>query len=543
MTEILISNKMTSKYQLIGYRENTMGFDMLVGTYNNSTMSFNIRARAKGNKNLPFSLNVVRSGYSQMGFIVQPKIFNHLGFTIDVAPHNQMTAYYELIEPPVHKWEDYPVQDSYTLSESPYNSINYGNANSLLVGNNGRGEAKSYVQFDLSSMEENIRIKNAKLRLYYSDLLNNDISLSAVKEEWRELNITYLNAPSQTEFLTNNYTNDTIGRFIEFDVTEIVKRWYLGIPNNGFMLQSSEDAVTIFRSRESRQSPELIIEYFSSEPLNLANRKMKFEIMPRLSNKTQILFDLEVISYYKNSDMGFSVFAHDPEYHYPSNMPFQIIASRDKLQWSLDVRRQTSQTMAFKIDVPDYGINSLPFEIFVPDFEGQSDLGFSITAQKLTHNDLGFEIICNKNYVSKNHNMGFDIFSQGIYKDKANELGFLIVSQRDPKNKSSEIGFSISPRTPHSDDMMFTIESLTDYTGKDGDLGFTIGVRGDGQSNLPWNLNVSRDRIGFKIAVPTPASDNLPFTIDARKFKVNNMLFTIEVGIVEKPIGSYIYIM
>lgn len=543
MAEILISNKMTSKYQLIGYREQTMGFDMLIGTYEKKTMSFNIRARAMSKKNLPFSLSVVYSGQSQMSFTVQPKIFNHLGFTIDVAPHNQMTAYYELIEPPVHKWEDYPVQDSYTLSESPYNSINYGTANSLLVGNNGRGEAKSYVQFDLSSLEEKIRIKNAKFRLYYSDLLNTDINLYSIKEEWRETNITNLNAPTQIEHLTSSYINNEIDRYIEFDVTEIVARWNLGIPNNGFMIQSTDNVVTIFRSRESRQSPELIIEYFSSEPLNLASRKMKFGIAPRLSNKTQILFDLEVISYYKNSDMGFSVFAHDPEHHYPSYMPFQIIASRDKLQWSLDVRRKTSQTMAFKIDVPDYGISSLPFEIFIPDFEGQSNLGFSITAQKITHNDLGFQIICNKNYISKNNTMGFDIFSQGIYKDRVNNLGFLLVSQRDLESKNSEIGFSINPRIPHSNDMLFTVEALTDYKGRNSDLGFSIGVKGEAENVLPWSLNVSRDKIGFRIAVPTPASDNLPFIIDARKFKVNNMLFTIEVGFVEKSTGSYIYIM
>lgn len=543
MTEILISNKMTSKYQLIGYREKTMGFDMLVGTYEKKTMSFSIRARAMSKKILPFSLNVVYSGQSQMGFTVQPKIFNHLGFTVDVAPHNQMTAYYELIEPPIHKWEDYPVQDSYTLSESPYNSINYGNANSLLVGNGGRGQAKSYVQFDLSSIEENIRIKNAKFRLYYSDLLNTNIELYAVREEWREMNITNLNAPTRTEYLTSDYVNNTTDRYIEFDVTDTVSKWYLGIPNNGFVIQSPDNATTIFRSRESMQSPELIIDYFSSEPINLANRKMKFEITPRLSNKNQILFDLEVISYYKNSEMGFSVFAHDPEYHYPFYMPFQIIASRDKLQWSLDVRRKTSQTMAFKIDVPDYGISSLPFEIFVPDFEGQSNLGFSITAQKITHNDLGFEIICNKNYISKNNTMGFDIFSQGIYKDRVNNLGFLLVSQRDLESKSSEIGFSINPRTPHSNDMLFTIEALTDYKGRNNDLGFSIGVKGEAENVLPWNLNVSRDKIGFRIAVPTPASDSLPFTIDARKFKVSNMLFTIEVGFVERSTGSYIYIM
>lgn len=543
MTEILISNKMTSKYQLIGYREKEIGFDLLVGTYENKNMSFEIRAKAKGNSSLPFSLNVVKAGQSQFGFTVQPKIFNHLGFSIDVAPHNQMTAYYELIEPPIHLWEDYPVQDSYTLSASPYNAINYGKANSLLIGNNGRGEAKSYVQFDLTDIEKNIRIKSAKFRLYYSDFLNTDINLSIVKEEWRETNITYLNAPIQTEFLTSNYTNNIIERYIEFDVTDIVTKWNLGIPNYGFVLQSSDDVTTIFRSRESQQSPELLIEYFSSEPINLGTKKMKFDITPRQSDKTQLLFGLEVISYYKNNDMGFSIFSHDPDHYYPSNMSFQVLASRNKLEWSLDVRRETAKNMAFILDVPEYSLTSLPFEIFVPDFEGESNLGFTIIAQKVTHSELGFEIECNKDYISTQSHLGFDLFAQGIYKDRTNRLPFEIVSQRDYKSIHSEIGFIINPKTEHSSTMLFNIEALTDYTGAYRDCGFTVGVRGHGSSQLEWNLNISRPQIKFSIAVPTPASDTLPFTIDARKFKVGDIRFNIEVGYVEKSLGSYIYII
>lgn len=548
MAEILISNKMVSKYELIGHREQDMGFEMLVGNYTEDTMGFAIKARAIGKKNLPFSLNVVYGGTSDMSFVIQPIIHKHLGFQIDVAPHNQMTARYELVEPPSIIWDGSPIQDSYTLSKSPYNSINYGNAQSMILGNGSRGEAKPYVQFDLTDLDHNIRIKKATLKLYYGDLENSNISLYEVLEEWRELNITNLNAPTDYEYLTSNYVNNTTDRAIEFEVTDTVIKWLRGLPNNGFMLASPDNATTILRTRESGQQPELIVEYISSEPINIANRRLSFKITPRLSDKIQILFEVNVTSHYRDNHLGFSVFAHDPDFYYSSNMSFDLLSAIDDKQarhlaWDMYVKYYRENEMGFKIAVAEDGIAQLPFELFVPDFEGTTDLGFEIVASKIKEDILGFTIECFKDYKPAETAMAFDIFAQGIYKARTTAMRFNLQVQRNMKQDESNLGFSVTPQFFEDATLGFTVDALTDYTGDYRDLGFAITPKPIGKAELGFTIFSINETMQFSIIASRLQDDLLPFEVSARKFIVNDILFTIEVGDVPDRKTSFIYIM
>lgn len=542
MAEILISNKMTSRYSLVGYREDTMQFEMLVGNYKSKTMAFEIRARALKKKKLPFELEVKYSGTSTMGFEITPRINKHLGFEIEVAPHNMMYSRYELIEPPVKKWSGFPVQDSYVLSESPYSSINYGGNNSLVVGTGSRGEASPYVQFDLSGLEQNIRIKNAKFRLFFNDMVNSKFDLYQVNEAWREFNITYLNAPKDLTFITSNYTINNIERYIEFDVTDEVQKWALGIPNNGFSLTSKENTTTAFRSRETDRSPELYVEYFSSEPINIGRKRMPFSIIPRQSDETKMPFDIEVISYYTSDTMGFSIFAHDPEHFYPSKMPFEIYASRMQTEFEFIVKRPTTDKMPFIISVAEDKITRMPFEIFVPSFDGSKTMQFEITPSFSKDKKMPFEIFARKVYKNDTAQMPFEIFAQGIYKDKKATQRFEITAQKKYVTDSSTMPFSITPRFFGDSSMRFEVEALTDYKGTFDVMPFEISVRGSKEQNMPFELFVSKPQMPFNIIVPHVGSNTMPFEVSARKLIVDTLTFEITVGEVVKTY-SYIYII
>jgi len=543
MAEIIISNKMASRYNLVGHRESRLGFEVVVGNYQYKPMTFEIQAKVIRKRQMPFELEVVHASDSYMGFEITPKINKTLGFEIEVSPRNQMTAKYELLELPTKEWEGYPVQDSYILSESPYSSINYGGNNSLVVGKNARGDATAFVQFDLSSLEENIRIKNAKFRLYFNDLTGSKFDLYQVTREWREYDITFLNAPDNPVFLTNQYTVNYTDRYIEFDVTDIVSQWNHGIPNNGFCITSPNGVSTSFRSRETSDSPELLIEYFSTDPINLGRSKQSFEITPKLTKNSTQSFELEVISFYKQAVMTFEIFAHDPNHIFHSTIGFDLYASRPDLAFEITSARGVKEMMAFEIAVMEDTIDMMSFEIEVPSFSGDSSIAFEITPSLVRNRMMEFEIIAQKEYKEKTSLAEFEIFAQGIYKDKKSNQAFEITSALNHKEKSSDMGFEISPQLESNPTMEFIVDALTDYKGTTSECQFEISASKPRNSIMSFDIYASRKGIEFEITVPHVRTNSIEFEISAKKLTISRQEFEIEVGIPIVVEGSYIYIV
>lgn len=539
MAEIIISNKMTARYTLKGYRESFVRFELLVGTYKDSNISFEIRPRVLGKKSLKFDLEVQRSGTYNLPFVIQPKIHNHLNFIIDVNPHNRMYAQYLLKEPPVHNWNVAPIQDSYVLSEYPYSSINYGANNSMIVGNGSRGEGMPFVQFDLSTLPRNIRIKSAKFRMNYSDLRNINLNLFRVKEPWREYNITFNNAPMDIEFLTSDYINDIVNRRVEFDITETAIGWFLGISNNGLCLTSPDSDTTIFRARESTQPPELYIEYYSDDPINSGISKMKFSILPTINKEKNLKFNIEIISHFRKSDMAFSILAHDYNHIYTSEMGFEIYASRDEAPFDITVMKIVNGLYPFEVSVAENMIDEIEFDLFVPSFDREVLLGFSITPQLSNITTLGFQIDSNRVYTSGDSNMLFDVYAQGLYQDRNSDMSFYISVAGLPVSREFRIPFDIyssKQYIPKESAMQFEIviggtnsylgfeiEALSEYTGTMQEIRFELYSQGKGilkDSLLPFEI--TSDTLVYK------GVSNMQFDITPQFFSDTAMKFEVD---------------
>lgn len=547
---------MVSRYKLRGRRETSFTFDLHVGNYKRAYMGFEVRAKAKKKKNMSFELDVVYGGTAKFGFEITPRIINKLGFEVEVAPHNRMTAIYQLIEPPTKEWDGFPVQDSYVLSNPPYSSINYGGNNSLVIGDSPRGNGIPFVQFDLSTLEPNVRIKKARFRLYYNDYSNMDIELRKVLDPWREYNITYLNAPQNSVYITNQYGNNPQDRYIEFDVTDTVAEWVKGIPNNGFCLHSNDPAVMAFRSRETDRPPTLVIDYISTAPINSSRSKMKFGVTPQLEKIDVMGFETEIISFFRQYSMGFSVFAHDPNHRYNKSFGFSVDVSRPNMSFELLVKRKGQKPMSFAISVMEELLDTMGFEVEVPSFDGESFFGFEVTAQRKDKHPFSFEVTATKVYQKETSTFGFEIEAEGIYKKYTKFFGFEVRADQATRTKEkSNMQFWITPQFEKISPMPFEVTSDTDIFRGNAYLGFEIGVQGTEKSNMGFSVDVIRPNMSFLVHVSDKGESTFGFEVSALKLTISRMGFIASAGISSEMSfevevigsaegeGSYIYIL
>ena len=152
MGEIVISNRMKAQYDLKGYRESSVDVEFTVGVYLDSVIENEVYVRAKKNNDISIDVNVMYGNNSEVLVDVQPGISDYIDVEITINPHNRMGVMYELTEPPLTNFNTFPVQDTFTASNMPYNIINYGHSNSMKIGQDSMGDNTAFIQFDTSSI-------------------------------------------------------------------------------------------------------------------------------------------------------------------------------------------------------------------------------------------------------------------------------------------------------------------------------------------------------------------------------------------------------
>ncbi|ACA55051.1 DNRLRE domain-containing protein [Clostridium botulinum] len=138
---------------------------------------------------------------------------------------------------------------------------------------------RTLMYFDISSLPLNILICKATLKLYIKRNQNisvtKPITIHKLLEPFDENNVTYSNQPA---FKDNPYTslkiNNEINKFIEIDITNLLKEWYCAPNfNYGMLIKSLENKSSLisfastFGSDESK-FPKLEIYYKYCEGLS-----------------------------------------------------------------------------------------------------------------------------------------------------------------------------------------------------------------------------------------------------------------------------------
>jgi len=190
-----------------------------------------------------------------------------------------------------------PVADAhvYAYSYRNWNKANWGKHTTLETGwHPVGGEKRAYLKFDLSGIDQE-NVKKATLRLFQNHTSGKNtlaVGVHAVTGQWQEGSDTYhsgqtekvalpgeiswVNQPSFSPYQSASFLpNAGKDQYIDVDITQLVRQWLAGTPNNGLVLkvagnlsQSTGESVCGFASREhpdKNKHPRLILSSLSGK--------------------------------------------------------------------------------------------------------------------------------------------------------------------------------------------------------------------------------------------------------------------------------------
>ncbi|RRJ66416.1 DNRLRE domain-containing protein [Paenibacillus oralis] len=268
-----LSNKVTGKYKLYIPQEKELVSELVVMKPDEESLNSTISIRTLKNFDLPASIQVMYRGNDDIESFIEAMAGEYLEAAIQVRPYNRLFGKFELLEAPRKEVGLTPLADASTRSREDLRTINYGDTKSMLTGKNDEESFESFIHFgELSDRIRDLKlIESAKLRLYYIDFpAGSLIELHQPNTIWREMGVTHANKPYPTRLLGSAYTINTKERYIEFDLLDVANQWESGqLLNYGLIIRTPENNTLSFFTRESQNSPLLIIKYVTSQIYSL----------------------------------------------------------------------------------------------------------------------------------------------------------------------------------------------------------------------------------------------------------------------------------
>lgn len=326
-------NRVSAKYILYGVENSEYSTEIHVKQYGNSDKFVDIRPRVFGVSKHDIDINIMYRGNSDIFTEIQP--YGHTNFEteIEVRPHSRMWALYEVQQPPIVSDTNNPIMDAFVRSEGVFATINNGSGISMVVGKQNNEVWDSYIKFDLSHISSSLPILSSKLKLYYTGSLSQlDLELFEISDVWGEYSVTYLNSPEIGRLIATNYVQNISQRYIEFDVSAIVLEWLSNPTKNlGFYLKASNlssDGQMIFRTRESMQPPELIVDHYSTSVFSTGRSDALTEIVAMKADKSDKNSEIEVSSAFAFSRMETEIYCHRPEVPIDTDIEVEITSNK-----------------------------------------------------------------------------------------------------------------------------------------------------------------------------------------------------------------------
>lgn len=532
---------MTSAYSLVGLGESSIEVEVIVGKYEDNDIEVEVTPRVIENSDKEVEFYVTYTGNSEIEVEVQPVIFSEIEVEVEVNPHNRMTATYYLTEAPTETVTEYPVQDSYVIQKDPYSSINYGANNSMVTGVDDKGENIAFVQFDLSNVSHNIRIKNAKLRLYYSRLTDILIETYRVDIPWSEMGITYLNMPSEYRFITNEYEDNPIDRYIDIDVTQVVEGWILGLPNNGFSIKSNDSPTTIFRTRQTATPPNLIIEHYSEFPPTPSQSSIDVDVTCVQSDVSEIEVDLEVISNYDNDYIEVEVTCHNTNDVINDDKIVEFWVTRKEVEVEVEVFHTDKSEIEVEVSCVIDDISDIEVEVEVPIFDDISEIEVDVTCSIVDSSEIEVEV----DVPLYEDNSSIEVEVTCVQSD-VSEIEVVIEAIRTPKIDFSEVLVEVDSIGIYKADISeveVEVDVWKDYKYSESEIEVYVGVPSYTESEIEVEVYVTRSEFEVEVTVPYVSYSEIEVDVQARVLYISDIEVEVTVGKTDAESQSYIYII
>ncbi|MEQ6355284.1 DNRLRE domain-containing protein [Lysinibacillus sp. M3] len=355
--EVKPNNKFKAKFKLYAVDDSDISTELTVRQFENSDVITEIVPRAFGVSEKETYINIVYRGNSDVVTEIQPYIHNYIETEIEIPPHNRMSAIFDVQQPPIVTDVFNPTQDAFTREKLEYQSINYGDFPSMIVGRSDGDIWRSFVQFDLKSIHSSYILTDAKLRLRYDGVIPKDINLELLNADkvWSEYGITHLNRPVPIKLISNQFTINEDLKFIEFNVFDIVKDWVaLNQVNNGFIIRMSVETTNnsvTFKTRESSLPPELIVDYYDSRIFSTGRSDVITEIFVYKNGESDKTTEITVGSTYEFSDREVIIYVHRKEVPLDVDIFVEITVTKEFIPAELTVSIPDKSEILATIDI------------------------------------------------------------------------------------------------------------------------------------------------------------------------------------------------
>jgi len=340
-SQIVSSNKMSGKFTVIGSGYSEVLSEILIRQGNNDDVLTEIAIRVEEENILNAEIDVAYGNISDVLTEIQPYGWKAVPVEIEVRPHSRMKALYEIQEPPKITDILHPVKDAFTREKSVYQTLNYGDTASLNVGSTSDDRFRSYLQFDFSNWNPFFVIIESKIRLHYSGTVPNgvNIELLTLNQLWQEYGVTHVNRPNPISLATTKFINNSVEKYIEFEVTKLTEDWIRNvISNEGLVLRYANESDSSFgyinfKSRESSRPPELLITYYDGRIYSGGRSQVPTEIFVWQTGNKDVLTQIEVAYSNKSDDILVELEVHRYESPVIEELETEITVTKPNI-WS-----------------------------------------------------------------------------------------------------------------------------------------------------------------------------------------------------------------
>lgn len=329
---VKVENTMQAKFILYGSGNGDIESSIHSRAIETRTIESELYTRALGAGDIYSEIDSIYRGNADVYTVIQPMGFVQIPAEIEIRPHTNMRAIYEVQKPPIVSESRYPIQDAFTKKEDEYQTINYGGTSTMVIGNND--EFESYVMFETAKMDSRYIITNVKLELIYLGEITDgyNINLHTASRAWYETGVTYRNRPPKLDLVSNKYEVDHDRKAVIFDVTETASKWLSGeVVNNGLVISTTNTEPMYFRTSDSgeKYAPKLVVSYYDSIIPSAGRSQVRSEIFVFNKGERDVQAEIEVASSYSFSRVPVEISVHRPEVPVFSEKLSEIVITKD----------------------------------------------------------------------------------------------------------------------------------------------------------------------------------------------------------------------
>ncbi|MFJ5764246.1 DNRLRE domain-containing protein [Lysinibacillus sp. NPDC093210] len=396
-----LSNSFKAKYSLIAVDNADIHTEIISRPEKNADIDTEIIPRAYNETSKEIHINIMYRGNAEVLTEIQPIGYNNLLAEIEVPPHNRMSAIYEVQQPPIITDSFTPTQDAFTREKTEYQTINYGEYKSMLAGQSRDDIWRSFIQFDVTSINPSYVLTSAYVRMYYSGSIPKGITLELLNagSKWSEYSITHLNRPTPIQLITKEFTINEQAGYLEFNVFDIVKSWVaLHQVNNGFIIRVSNeitDGYVTFLTRESQLPPELVVEYFDSTIFSFGRSQHITEIFIYKSLPSDKDTEITVGSTFDNSEYPTYLYVHRVEVPLDEDIFVEIKVNKPYIPAELVVAIPDESNILTEVSVKVSKDRTIWSDITI----NKPSIPIEIIASRIKDDEHETELVINKPFI------------------------------------------------------------------------------------------------------------------------------------------------